>query len=248
MVEIKGLTKTYAGGRTRAVDGLDLEVKDGEIFGFIGPNGAGKTTTIKMIAGVLRPDTGSVRIAGVDMSAEPVRAKRNLGYVPDTHDAFDKLTGIEYLGFIADVYGVDGPERKEGMEKYLRLFDLQSAARDSIKSYSHGMRQKIMLAGALLHNPPLWILDEPMTGLDPASALLLKEAMREHCRSGHSVFFSTHVLDVAERLCHRIGIILGGKLAAVGTLEELRANAAADATLEQVFFSVADKQTEGARL
>jgi ABC-2 type transport system ATP-binding protein len=238
MVTLRGLSKTYAGGRVKAVDGLSLEVRDGEIFGFIGPNGAGKTTTIKMLAGVLRPSAGEVIVNGVDMLARPVEAKRMIGYVPDTHEAFDKLTGREYLNFIADVYGVSAEQRREVIDKYLALFEIAGAAGDMVKSYSHGMKQKLMLTGALIHRPPLWLLDEPMVGLDPKSALTLKDAMREHCAQGHSVFFSTHILEVAERLCHRIGIIYGGKLIAAGTLEELRAGASSSATLEQVFFSL----------
>jgi len=238
MISLQNLSKTYAGGKVRAVDNLSMEVRNGEIFGFIGPNGAGKTTTIKMITGILRPDSGQVLVNGVDMAAEPVKAKHMIGYVPDTHEAFDKLTGQEYLNFIADVYGVGAADRKLYIEKYLRLFEIENAAGDMIKSYSHGMKQKLMLTGALIHKPPLWLLDEPMVGLDPKSALSLKEAMREHCREGNTVFFSTHILEVAERLCDRIGIIFGGKLIAVGTLEELRTGASGDATLEQIFFKL----------
>jgi ABC-2 type transport system ATP-binding protein len=242
MIQLQNVTKTYAKGLVRAVDGLSLEVRPGEIFGFIGPNGAGKTTTIKMIAGILRPDEGSIRIGGIDLGERPLEAKKRMGYVPDTHDMFDRLTGVEYLNFIGDVYGVPTAERRERMDKYLSLFEIADAAASPVKSYSHGMKQKLMLTGALLHRPPLWILDEPMTGLDPRSALLLKDEMRAHAAAGYTVFFSTHVLEVAERLCHRIGIISGGRLAAVGTMEQLRAQGKEiGGTLEQLFFELTER-------
>jgi len=234
-----GISKTYAKGAVKAVDGLELDVRNGEIFGFIGPNGAGKTTTIKMINGILAPDAGSVFVNEVDMLKEPLAAKRHIGYVPDTHDIYDRLTGLQYLNFMADIYGVDADTRKKRIEHYLTMFEIIDAARNPIRSYSHGMKQKLMLTGALLHNPPLWLLDEPMVGLDPKSALLLKEEMRLHCSGGNTVFFSTHVLDVAERLCDRIGIIFGGKLIAVGTMDELRSGESGS-TLEQVFFELTE--------
>ncbi|MCL1807441.1 MAG: ABC transporter ATP-binding protein [Oscillospiraceae bacterium] len=241
MIECKNVTKSYARGKVRAVDDLSLTVERGEIFGFIGPNGAGKTTTIKMLTGILTPDSGSVRIGGIDMTAAPVEAKRLIGYVPDSHDVFDRLKGIEYLNFIGDVYGVPEKERRERIEKYLAMFEITDAAGELIRSYSHGMKQKIVLTGALLHKPPLWLLDEPLTGLDPKSALALKGSMREHCEEGNTVFFSTHILEVAERLCDRIGIIYQGKLAAVGTMENLRSGEK-DATLEQIFFELTEPE------
>ena len=244
MIQLRSITKTYA-GTVRAVDDLSLEVRPGEIFGFIGPNGAGKTTTIKMIAGILRPDDAwdsSILVGGVDMLADPVRAKAGIGYVPDNYETFDRLSGWEYLSFIADVYGVSAAERKAMSERYLEMFGIADAAGDLIKSYSRGMKQKLMLTGALLHSPPLWILDEPMVGLDPKSALLLKEEMRAHCARGNTVFFSTHVLEVAERLCDRIGIIYGGRLVTAGTLEELRASGRQDETLEQIFFQLTETE------
>ncbi len=240
MISLKNLTKNYAGGKVRAVDDLSLEVKNGEIFGFIGPNGAGKTTTIKMITGILRSTAGSISVDGTDMLKNPIEAKRRIGYVPDNHDAYERLTGVEYLNFIGDVYGVPVAERRARVEKYLSMFEIEKAAGDPVRSYSHGMKQKLMLTGALLHNPPLWLLDEPMVGLDPKSALLLKEEMRGHAKAGHTVFFSTHVLEVAERLCDRIGIIFGGRLIAVGSLEELRAGDKAG-TLEEIFFQLTEK-------
>ncbi len=246
MISLKNITKNYANGKVSAVSNLNLEVQKGEIFGFIGPNGAGKTTTIKMITGILRPTEGSIVVNGVDMLTEPVKAKSQIGYVPDTHDIFDRLTGQEYLSFIADIYGVSPADRKIRAEKYLNMFEIASAAGELIRTYSHGMRQKLLLTGALIHNPPLWILDEPMVGLDPKAALLLKEAMRSHCKEGNTVFFSTHVLEVAEKLCNRIGIISGGKLAAVGTMEALRQNPDGTSntgeSLEDLFFQLTDKQ------
>ncbi|MDR1692867.1 MAG: ABC transporter ATP-binding protein [Oscillospiraceae bacterium] len=244
MIELTGLTKSYARGAVKAVDNLSLKVERGEIFGFIGPNGAGKTTTIKMITGILLPDAGSIRVGGADMLGEPVKAKRQIGYVPDNHDVFDRLKGIEYLNFIGDVYGVSLSDRRERIEKYLTMFGIADAAGELIRSYSHGMKQKLMLTGALVHRPPLWLLDEPLTGLDPKSALALKDEMRAHCREGNTVFFSTHVLEVAERLCDRIGIISKGKLAAVGTMDSLRSGEK-DVTLEKLFFELTENAEDG---
>jgi ABC-2 type transport system ATP-binding protein len=239
MIELKNITKSYARGKVKAVDGLSLKVGRGEIFGFIGPNGAGKTTTIKMLTGILAPDSGTITVGGRDMLAEPVEAKRMVGYVPDSHDIFERLKGIEYLNFIGDVYGVPEALRRERIGKYLDMFEITGAAGEPVRSYSHGMKQKLALAGALLHKPPLWLLDEPLTGLDPKSALALKEEMRAHCREGNTVFFSTHILEVAERLCDRIGIIYKGKLAAVGTMDSLRSKGK-DASLEQIFFELTE--------
>lgn len=242
MLSIKNVSKSYARGKVKAVDDISLEVRPGEIFGFLGPNGAGKTTTIKMIAGVLPIDSGTITINGCDIEKDPINAKLSMGYVPDTHDIYDRLTGIEYLNFIADVYGVSREERKRSIEKYLDMFDMKQAAGQPIKSYSHGMKQKIIVAGALLHNPLLWILDEPMTGLDPKAAHLLKEEMNRHCEKGYTVFFSTHILEVAERLCHRIGIINKGKIIAVGTLDELRSSG--DESLESIFLELTGEGSE----
>jgi len=242
LLSIKNVSKSYAKGKVKAVDHISLEVRRGEIFGFLGPNGAGKTTTIKMITGVLPIGLGTITVNGYDIEKDPINAKMSMGYVPDTHDIYDRLTGIEYLNFIADVYGVSHGERKQSIEKYLDMFDMKQAAGQPIKSYSHGMKQKIIVTGALLHNPPLWILDEPMTGLDPKSAHLLKEEMNRHCQKGNTVFFSTHILEVAERLCHRIGIINKGKIIAVGTLDELRSSG--DKSLESIFLELTDEGSE----
>lgn len=233
MLKITNLSKSYAKGTKKAVDSLSLEIKNGEIFGFIGPNGAGKTTTIKMITGILIPDHGEIEINGHSLKNDPIAAKKSMGYVPDNHDIYEMLTGREYLSFMADMYGVPMRERKERIERYLKQFELDKAVDNQIKSYSHGMKQKLVITGALLHEPALWILDEPLVGLDPRSAMLLKEQMRAHCSAGNTVFFSTHVLEVAERLCDRIGIVDKGRLIAVGTLDELRSSSGE--TLESIF-------------
>ena len=233
MLKISNLSKSYAKGNKKAVDSLNLEIKNGEIFGFIGPNGAGKITTIKMITGILNPDRGEIEINGHSLKDDPIADKMSMGYVPDNHDIYEMLTGREYLSFMADMYNVPMRERKERIERYLSQFELDKAVDSQIKSYSHGMKQKLVITGALLHEPALWILDEPLVGLDPRSAMLLKEQMRAHCSAGNTVFFSTHVLEVAERLCDRIGIIDHGRLIAVGTLDELRSNSGE--TLESIF-------------
>lgn len=240
MIEIRNLSKSYNKGAVKAVDSLDLKVNKGEIFGFLGPNGAGKTTTIKMIVGLLNPDSGSILIDGTDMAKDPIAAKRKLGYVPDSPNLYDRLTGMEYLNFMADVYQVPADRRRERIEYYLEMFDLKDAAGDLIKSYSHGMKQKTALTGALIHDPSLWILDEPMVGLDPKSAHLLKNQMREHCSKGNTVFFSTHVLEVAEKLCDRVAIIHKGRLIAIGTVDELRHGDNRD-SLENIFLELTEQ-------
>jgi ABC-2 type transport system ATP-binding protein len=238
MIQIENVSKSYAKSKVKAVSTMNLQVENGEIFGFIGPNGAGKTTTIKMMTGILRPDEGRILINGHDIVREPIGAKMEIGFVPDSQDVFDKLTGMEYLNFMADVYGVEPADRRERIERYLEMFELTKAAGDNIKSYSHGMRQKLMVIGALLHNPPVWVLDEPMVGLDPKSSHLLKQEMRRHADGGNSVFFSTHVLEVAEKLCDRIGIIDHGELIFVGTLEELRSGN--QESLEELFLQLTE--------
>jgi len=240
MIEIKHLSKSYNKGTVKAVDDLNLNIRSGEIFGFLGPNGAGKTTTIKMMVGLLNPDSGTIRLAGFDTRENPLEAKRQIGYVPDNPDVYDRLTGVEYLNFLADVYEVPAKERRERIRQLLDMFGLADAVGDLIKSYSHGMKQKIALTGALLHNPSVWILDEPMVGLDPKSSHLLKEYMRKHCNEGNTVFFSTHVLEVAEKLCDRIGIINKGKLIAMGTMKELRHGDQAD-SLENIFLELTEQ-------
>lgn len=237
MIEIKHVTKIY-GGTTKAVDDIDITLPTGEIIGFIGPNGAGKTTTIKMITGVLAPDEGEILINGKNIVSEPLEAKREFGLVPDNADIFLRLKGIEYLNFIADIYQVDGALRKERIEKLAKTFEMDSALQDKILSYSHGMRQKIVIMGVLITDPKVWILDEPLTGLDPQSAYSLKEMMREHAGRGNTVFFSTHVLEVAERLCDKVAIINKGKIIYFGTLEDLKAAHSQLNSLEDIFLEV----------
>lgn len=237
MLSIRHMSKTYAQNSVKAVDDLDLELKPGEIFGFLGPNGAGKTTTIKALTGILPFEEGTISIAGHDIVKDSVGAKASFGYVSDSHILYDKLTGREYVDFMADVYGVDLETRKQRSQTLLEKFQLADAFDQQIKSYSHGMKQKINIIGALIHNPKLWVLDEPMTGLDPQSSYELKNLMREHCQSGNTVFFSTHILEVAEKLCDRIGIIYKGKLLMVGSLDEIKARAHDD-SLEEIFLSV----------
>ena len=239
MIQLEHVTKTYAKNNKKAVDDLTLEVNGGELFGFIGPNGAGKTTTIKLMTGVLKPDEGRVIMAGHDMAADRVEAQRLIGYVPDGNDLYDRLSGMEYLNFMADVYQVDASRRKAHIEKYLDIFELGDAINSQVRTYSKGMKQKLVVIGALIHNPPVWILDEPLGGLDPRAAHLLKEEMIRHCNEGNTVFFSTHVLEVAEKLCTRIGVIDHGTLRAQGTLEELRSGEKG-ASLEELFLELTD--------
>jgi ABC-2 type transport system ATP-binding protein len=239
MIELQQVTKTYAKNNKKAVDNLTLKVEGGELFGFIGPNGAGKTTTIKLMTGILAPEQGTVTMAGHNIATDRIAAQRLIGYVPDGNDLYDRLTGMEYLNFMADVYQVDAARRKAHIEKYLELFELKDAINSQVRSYSKGMKQKLVVIGALIHNPPVWILDEPLGGLDPRAAHLLKEEMLRHCREGNTVFFSTHVLEVAEKLCTRIGVIDHGSLRAQGTLEELRSGEKG-ASLEDLFLQLTD--------
>ena len=243
MIQLQYIVKQYGKRTERAVNDLTLRVPKGKVFGFIGPNGAGKTTTIKILTGILKPTSGRVIVAGEDMSVNPLAAKRNIGFVPDSHEMYDRLTGLEYLRFMADVYGVDSETRQKHIEKYLALFELEKAAGNQIRSYSRGMRQKLTIIGALIHNPPVWVLDEPMVGLDPRAAHLLKQEMRRHCDEGNTVFFSTHVLEVAEKLCDEIAIIDQGKLIAQGTLEELRSKEHG-ASLEQLFLQLTEAEAQ----
>ena len=241
MIEMSHVTKTY-GKEAPAVDDLSLTVQDGEIVGFIGPNGAGKTTTIRMMTGILRPDAGEIRINGIPMAPDALEAKRIIGYISDNPDMFLKLTGYEFIGFMADVYGVSEEDRKERTRYFAEQFGMTEALADRMQSYSHGMRQKTMIIAALVHDPAVWILDEPMIGLDPQSAFNLKRMMREHSAKGNSVLFSTHVLEVAEKLCDRVIIISHGKERFYGTLEELKGSHKEE-DLEQVFIELM-KETE----
>lgn len=237
MIEIKNVSKRYKKDKN-VIDNLNLEIKDGEIFGFLGPNGAGKTTTIKMITGILEIDKGDILIDKKSIIKEPLEAKKQMGLVSDNPDVFLKLKGIEYLNFIADVYEVSTEDRMERIKKLAEKFEIINVLNNKIESYSHGMRQKLIIIGALLHNPKNWILDEPMTGLDPKSSFELKNMMREHSNQNNTVFFSTHILDVAERLCDRIGIIDKGKLLFVGTYEDLKNELKENKSLEELFMEI----------
>ena len=240
MIEIKNVSKSYVKDK-KSVDGLDLEIKNGEIFGFLGPNGAGKTTTIRMITGILEPDDGDILVDGHSIRKEPLEAKKNFGFVPDSPDMFLKLKGIEYLNFLAEVYKVPLNERKERIESLTKKFEIYDELNNNIESYSHGMRQKIVICGALISNPKNWILDEPMTGLDPKASFDLKEMMRNHVKQGNTVFFSTHILDVAEKLCDRVGIINKGKLVFVGTFDEMKEKFKEETSLEELFLEITEE-------
>ncbi len=237
MIEIMNVSKSY-NGSTYAVKDLSLSVPSGEIFGFLGPNGAGKSTTIKMITGIHGVDKGTITINGKDIMKNPMEAKKTFGYVPDSPDMFLRLKGIEYLNFMADMYEVPKEVRQERIESLAKKFDLYNALSDQIQSYSHGMRQKIVIIGVLVHEPDVWILDEPLTGLDPKSAYILKEMMREHADKGKIVFFSTHVLEVAEKLCDRVAIINKGNLQFKGNLDEMRDHFKSNESLEKMFLEM----------
>ena len=236
MIQIDNVTKTY-NNSVRAVDRLNLTVNNGEIVGFIGPNGAGKTTTIKMLTGILQPDSGSVIINGYNMSTEPLKAKQAIGYIADSPDMFLRLKGIEFMNLISDIYKVPSDVRKERIKTFASRFDLTDVLDEPMQNYSHGMRQKMMVAAALVHDPAVWILDEPLTGLDPKSAFALKTMMREHADAGNSVLFSTHVLEVAEKLCDKVIIINQGRTLFYGTLDELTARYP-DMDLEKIFLEM----------
>lgn len=238
MLEIKNLTKVF-GNKFKAVDNLSLTVNDGEIYGFIGHNGAGKSTTIKAIVGALGFEEGEIYIDGISIKDNPVECKSRTAFVPDNPDIYDHLSGIQYLNFIADVFNVSSSDRNELIDKYSKMFEIQGNLGDLISSYSHGMKQKLVLISALLHKPKLLVLDEPFVGLDPIATHKLKETMREMCNNGVSIFFSTHVLEVAEKLCDRVGIIKKGKLVAEGTMKEVIGNN----SLESIFLELQDSNT-----
>jgi len=234
VIELLGLTKRY--GTFTAVDAIDLTVPRGEIFGFLGPNGAGKTTTLRMIAGILRPTAGAVRIAGIDLTADPIAAKSKLGFIPDRPFIYEKLRGMEFLRFVAGLYGQAGPDVDRRGRELMALFDLEPWQDELVESYSHGMRQKLIISSAFVHRPAAIVVDEPMVGLDPKAARILKDLFREYTRRGHTIMMSTHTLEVAETLCDRIAIIQGGRIRASGTMADLRADAAAGAEgLEDIF-------------
>jgi ABC-2 type transport system ATP-binding protein len=245
MITLKQVSKSY-NGRVKAVDQIDLTVQSGEIFGFLGPNGAGKTTTIKMMTGILTPDEGVVSICGHDLAADPLAAKRSFGYVPDDPTIFPRLKAIEYLRFMGDLYQVPSSDRIERIRSLATRFGLAEVLSDRIQSYSHGMRQKLMILGALLHAPDVWILDEPMTGLDPRSAFMLKEMMREQADRGKTVFFSTHVLDVAEKICDRVAVIDRGRILYCGSITQMREHFQSTASLESMFLDLVGTGEGGA--
>lgn len=238
MIKFKNVTKVY--NRTiKAVNNVSFEVRGGEIVGFTGPNGSGKTTTIKMLTGILPPDKGEIKINGFDIKKNMIQAKSSIGYIADSPDMFLRLKGIEFLNFIADVYKVSDNDRKKRVNELAERFELTDALSSPMMSYSHGMRQKLMVIAALVHSPPVWILDEPMTGLDPKSSYELKEMMREHAKKGNAVFFSTHVLEVAEKLCDKVIIIKKGNLLYDGTLENLESQHL-NQTLENIFLEMTE--------
>lgn len=241
MIEIKNISKEYKKNK-KVINDINLEIKDGEIFGFLGPNGAGKTTTIKMITGILEIGKGDILIDGKSINKEPIEAKKQIGLVPDNPDVFLKLKGIEYLNFMADIYEVSTQDRVKRIKELSEKFEINNVLNNKIESYSHGMRQKLIIIGVLLHNPKNWILDEPMTGLDPKSSFELKNMMREHANQKNTVFFSTHILDVAERLCDRIGIIDKGKLLFVGTYEDLKKELKENKSLEELFMEIVENE------
>ncbi len=236
MLNIEHLTKTY--GEKKAVDDLSLHIAPGEIYGFIGHNGAGKTTTIKSCCGILQSDSGEVYIDGVSVKENPIAAKAKLAYIPDNPDLYEFMTGIQFLNFIGDVFGVSAEDRQARIRKYADLFELTNDLAQPISAYSHGMKQKLAVISALLHEPKLLIMDEPFVGLDPKASHILKELMRELCKNGGAIFFSTHVLEVAEKLCDKVAIIKGGKLIKSGTMEEVKG----DASLENVFLELEGEQ------
>lgn len=239
MIELINISKTF--GDKKVLKNLNLEIPAGKIFGFLGPNGAGKTTTIKMIVGLLRPDSGNVKVLGIDVAENPIEAKKKISYVPDNPDIYDKMTGYQYLNFLSNVYDVSKSDREERIERYSREFGMTDDLNGFISGYSHGMKQKICLIGALVNDPDILILDEPMVGLDPKSAFVLKELMRERCDSGKIVFFSTHVMEVAEKLCDKIAIINKGEIIAVGTLDEIRKLTDDEDSLEKIFLELTEK-------
>lgn len=232
MLKISNLTKIY--GEKKAVDNLSLHIKAGEMYAFIGHNGAGKTTTIKSVCGLLNFDNGEILIDGISIKENPIECKRKIAYIPDNPDLYEFMSGIKYLNFIADIYGVSKKEREEKIKKYSDMFILTSDLAQPISAYSHGMKQKLALISALIHSPKLLVMDEPFVGLDPKASFLLKEEMKEICKNGGAIFFSTHVLDVAEKICDKIAIIKDGKLIVSGDMENVKGNT----SLESVFLEL----------
>ena len=232
MLQINNLTKIY--GEKKAVDNLSLHIKAGEMYAFIGHNGAGKTTTIKSVCGLLNFDNGEIRIDGISIKENPIECKRKIAYLPDNPDLYEFMSGIKYLNFIADIYGIDKKERQESIKKYSDMFGLTSDLAQPISAYSHGMKQKLALISALIHKPKLLVMDEPFVGLDPKASYLLKEEMKQICENGGAIFFSTHVLEVAEKICNKIAIIKDGKLVVQGDMNEVKG----DTSLENIFLEL----------
>lgn len=232
MLKIEHFTKTY--GQKKAVDDLSLHIQKGEIYGFIGHNGAGKTTTIKACCGILGFDSGEIYVDGVSIKDNPLACKKNIAYIPDNPDLYDFMSGTAYLNFIADIFGISNAERKKRISKYAELFEIKDSLAQPISSYSHGMKQKLAIISALIHDPKLIIMDEPFVGLDPKASHILKGLMRDMCDNGGAIFFSTHVLEVAEKLCDKVAIIKGGKLIKSGTMEDVKG----DDSLESVFLEL----------
>lgn len=242
MIEVLNLTKQYAGNTGIAVDDVSFTVNSGEIFGFLGPNGAGKSTTIKCMTGILAPTSGKIFVDGVDITENPDVAKMKMGFVPDEHVIYEGLTGTQYINFISDIFGVPSEKRKANTQKFAAAFGMTDSLKDLIASYSHGMKQKINIIAALVHEPDVFILDEPMTGLDPQSSFRLKTIMNDYAASGKTVFFSSHVLEVVEKLCTKVAIINGGKLLTVCDIKELHERRS-DMSLEQLFFNLIGENT-----
>ncbi len=241
MIEINNISKEYKKNK-KVINNLSMKINNGEIFGFLGPNGAGKTTTIKMITGILEVDEGDILIDNYSIKSKPVEAKKNIGLVLDNPDVFLKLKGIEYLNFVADVYDVSEKQRISVIKNLSEIFELKDVLNNKIQSYSHGMKQKLAIISSLLNNPKNWILDEPMTGLDPKSFFELKNLMREHAQNGNAVFFSTHILDVAEKLCDRVAIINEGKLLFIGTYQEMKDELEENKSLEELFMEITNNE------
>lgn len=236
MLKIEHLTKTY--GDKKAVDDLSLHILPGEIYGFIGHNGAGKTTTLKAVAGILAFDKGEITVCGNSVKEDPIACKKQIAYIPDNPDIYDYMTGLKYLNFIADIFEIPSSVRKERIEKYAAMFEISGNLSQPIAAYSHGMKQKLAIISALIHSPKLILMDEPFVGLDPKASHLLKEIMHEHCKNGGAIFFSTHVLEVAEKLCDKVAIIKAGKLIKSGTMDEVKG----DESLEEVFLELAETE------
>jgi len=236
VIRLTNLTKKY--GTFTAVDAINLDVPPGELFGFLGPNGAGKTTTLRMIAGILQPTGGTVEIGGVDIVKDPITAKSKLGFIPDRPFIYEKLTGVEFLRFVAGLYGEEGPDVEHRARELLALFDLDEWRDELVESYSHGMRQKLIVSSAFVHRPQVIVVDEPHVGLDPKSIKILRDVFKEYVRRGHTIMMSTHTLETAESLCDRIAIIVNGKIAAAGTMDDLRTQSKQVGGLEEIFLKL----------